>query len=125
MKWRRGAAAVCGAFVLWLAAVCAGSQDLRAAAQAVRDSSLAQRLVQWELGDLWAADSLPLPVLTVLRQSPMLLAAETQVTQAETPRNAEETPSPPRRKHRRPNNGTDGEHRRAGGIEAAVGGGGG
>ena len=84
MKWRRGAAAVCGAFVLWLAAVCAGSQDLRAAAQAVRDSSLAQRLVQWELGDLWAADSLPLPVLTVLRQSPMLLAAETQVTQAET-----------------------------------------
>ena len=36
MKWRRGAAAVCGAFVLWLAAVCAGSQDLRAAAQAVR-----------------------------------------------------------------------------------------
>ena len=94
MKWRRGAAAVCGAFVLWLAAVCAGSQDLRAAAQAVRDSSLAQRLVQWELGDLWAADSLPLPVLTVLRQSPMLLAAETQVTQAETPRNAEETPSP-------------------------------
>ena len=94
MKWRRGAAAVCGAFVLWLAAVCAGSQDLRAAAQAVRDSSLAQRLVQWELGDLWAADSLPLPVLTVLRQSPMLLAAETQVTQAEMPRNAEETPSP-------------------------------
>ena len=73
---------MCGAFVLWLAAVCAGSQDLRAAAQAVRDSSLAQRLVQWELGDLWAADSLPLPVLTVLRQSPMLLAAETQVTQA-------------------------------------------
>ena len=56
---------MCGAFVLWLAAVCAGSQDLRAAAQAVRDSSLAQRLVQWELGDLWAADSLPLPVLTV------------------------------------------------------------
>ena len=94
MKWRRGAAAVCGAFVLWLAAVCAGSQDLRAAAQAVRDSSLAQRLVQWELGDLWAADSLPLPVLTVLRQSPMLLAAETQVTQTETPRNAEGTPSP-------------------------------
>ena len=94
MKWRRGAAAVCGAFVLWLAAVCAGSQDLRAAAQAVRDSSLAQRLVQGELGDLWAADALPRPVLTVLRQSPMLLAAETQVTQAETPRNAEETPSP-------------------------------
>ena len=87
-------AAVCGAFVLWLATVCAGSQDLRAAAQAVRDSSLAQRLVQWELGDLWAADSLPLPVLTVLRQSPMLLAAEPQVMQAETPRNAEETPSP-------------------------------
>lgn len=80
--------------MLWLAAVCAGSQDLRAAAQAVRDSSLAQRLVQWELGELWAADSLPLPVLTVLRQSPMLLAAETQVTQAETPRNAEGTPSP-------------------------------
>ena len=42
MKWRRGAAAVCGAFVLWLAAVCAGSQDLRAAAQAVRPAAISQ-----------------------------------------------------------------------------------
>jgi len=47
VKWRRGAAAVCGAFVLWLAAVCAGSQDLRAAAQAMGLSySKALRMVK-------------------------------------------------------------------------------
>ena len=125
MKWRRGAAAVCGAFVLWLAAVCAGSQDLRAAAQAVRDSSLAQRLVQWELGDLWAADSLPLPVLTVLRQSPMLLAAETQVMQAAASERGGDALPRPGGNTGGPNNGTDEEHRRAGEVEAAVGGGGG
>lgn len=91
MKWRRGAAAVCGAAAVWLAAVCAGSQDLRAAAQAVRDSAVVQKLVQWELGQVWTADTLPLPVLLAVRQSPLLLAAEGAVQQAETPQG---TPSP-------------------------------
>ena len=91
MKWQRGAAAVCGAAAVWLAAVCAGSQDLRAAAQAVRDSAVVQKLVQWELGQVWTADTLPLPVLLAVRQSPLLLAAEGAVQQAETP---QETPSP-------------------------------
>ena len=81
MKWRRGAAAVCGAFVLWLAAVCAGSQDLRAAAQAVRDSSLAQRLVQWELGDLWTRDSLSPAAALTLGEAPLLLAARPAVAE--------------------------------------------
>ncbi len=91
MKWQRGAAAVCGAAAVWLAAVCAGSEDLRQAAAAVRDSAVVQKLVQWELGQVWTADTLPLPVLLAVRQSPLLLAAEGAVQQAETP---QETPSP-------------------------------
>ena len=90
MKWQRGAAAVCGAAAVWLAAVCAGSEDLRQAAAAVRDSAVVQKLVQWELGQVWTADTLPLPVLLAVRQSPLLLAAEGAVQQAETIR---ETPS--------------------------------
>lgn len=91
MKWQRSAAAVCGAAAVWLAAVCAGSEDLRQAAAAVRDSAAVQKLVQWELGQVWTADTLPLPVLLAVRQSPLLLAAEGAVQQAETPR---EAPSP-------------------------------
>ena len=91
MKWQRGAAAVCGAAAVWLAAVCAGSEDLRQAAAAVRDSAVVQKLVQWELGQVWTADTLPLPVLLAVRQSPLLLAAEGAVQQAETPQG---TPSP-------------------------------
>ena len=80
---KQGAAAVVAAAVLWLAAVCAGSDDLRSAAEAVRQSNLAQRLVQWELGDLFSPDTLPLPALLTLRQSPLLLAAQSQVTRTD------------------------------------------
>ena len=90
---RRLGAAGLAAGTLWAVVVTAGSDSASAAWAALRAASPLAAL-KWELGDLWAADSLPLPVLTVLRQSPMLLAAETQVTQAETPRNAEEPPSP-------------------------------
>ena len=75
-RLRQGAAGVAAAGVLWLAAVCAGSDDLRSAAAAVRGSDLARRFLQWELGDLFTADGLPLPALLALRQSPQLLAAE-------------------------------------------------
>ena len=74
-RLRQGAAGVAAAGVLWLAAVCAGSDDLRSAAAAVRGSDLARRFLQWELGDLFTADGLPLPALLALRQSPQLLAA--------------------------------------------------
>ena len=54
-------AGVLAAAVLWLVSVCAGSDDLSAAAEAVHQSGLARRLVQWELGGLFrAADSLSL-----------------------------------------------------------------
>ena len=45
-------AGVLAAAVLWLVSVCAGSDDLSAAAEAVHQSGLARRLVQWELGGL-------------------------------------------------------------------------
>ena len=40
-------AGVLAAAVLWLVSVCAGSDDLSAAAEAVHQSGLARRLVQW------------------------------------------------------------------------------
>lgn len=92
-KLRQGAAGVAAAGVLWLAAVCAGSDDLRSAAAAVRGSDLVQGLLQWELGDLFTADSLPLPALLTLRQSPLLLAAEGTFDYAAEP--DEPTPVPP------------------------------
>ena len=75
-RWRQGAASVAAAAVLWLAAVCAGSDDLASAAAAVRQSELARCLLQWELADLLPTDSLPLPALLALGQSPQLLAAQ-------------------------------------------------
>ena len=78
-RWRQGAASVAAAAVLWLAAVCAGSDDLASAAAAVRQSDLARRLLQWELADLLPTDSLPLPALLALGQSPQLLAAQEEI----------------------------------------------
>lgn len=79
-KLRRGVSLVLAAAVVWLAAVCAGSGDLRAAVAAVRTSRLAQRLVRWELGDLFSAvDGMTLPTLLALEQSPQLLSARYEV----------------------------------------------
>lgn len=47
---RQGAASVAAAAVLYLAAVCAGSGDLRSAAAAVENSGVARQLLRWELG---------------------------------------------------------------------------
>ena len=102
-KLRRWGAAVTAAAVLWLTAVCAGSSDLTAAIAAVGDSYLARRLVQWELGDFFpAADTIGLPALLALEQSPQLLRAhydmenvpqETVPPPVDTPQ--EEPPSAP------------------------------
>ena len=95
-RWRQGAASVAAAAVLWLAAVCAGSDDLASAAAAVRQSELARCLLQWELADLLPTDSLPLPALLALGQSPQLLAAQEEISrmQAVSPEKTE-TPAPP------------------------------
>ena len=95
-RWRQGAASVAAAAVLWLAAVCAGSDDLASAAAAVRQSELARCLLQWELADLLPTDFLPLPALLALGQSPQLLAAQEEISrmQAVSPEKTE-APAPP------------------------------
>ena len=91
----RSAAGAAAAGILWLAAVCAGSSDLRSAALAVRGSGLARSLMRWELGSLFAADELPLPALLALRQSPLLLASEDALSRADAAAEpAADTPSP-------------------------------
>lgn len=96
-------AGVLAAAVLWLVSVCAGSDDLSAAAEAVHQSGLARRLVQWELGGLFrAADSQSLPAALALEQSPQLARARYDIELAgreepvETPQilDAEDDPSP-------------------------------
>ena len=96
-------AGVLAAAVLWLVSVCAGSDDLSAAAEAVHQSGLARRLVQWELGGLFrAADSLSLPAALALEQSPQLARARYDIETAgreepvESPQvlDAEDDPSP-------------------------------
>lgn len=95
-RWRQGAASVAAAAVLWLAAVCAGSDDLASAAAAVRQSELARSLLQWELADLLPTDSLPLPALLALGQSPQLLAAQEEISRMQTlsPETPEDTAPP-------------------------------
>ena len=96
-------AGVLAAAVLWLVSVCAGSDDLSAAAEAVHQSGLARRLVQWELGGLFrAADSLSLPAALALEQSPQLARARYEIETVgreepvESPQvlDAEDDPSP-------------------------------
>ncbi len=96
-------AGVLAAAVLWLVSVCAGSDDLSAAAEAVHQSGLARRLVQWELGGLFrAADSLSLPAALALEQSPQLARARYEIETAgreepvESPQvlDTEDDPSP-------------------------------
>ena len=70
---KRVGAGVLAAAELWWVSVCDGSDDLSAAAEAVHQSGLARRLVQWELGGRFrAADSLSLPAALALEQSPQL-----------------------------------------------------
>ena len=96
---KRAWAGVLAAATLWLASVCAGSDDLTAAVNAVRQSGLVRRLVQWELGSLFPpTDTMGLPAL----QSPQLARARYDVEAArreepeETPEvlDTEDDPSP-------------------------------
>ena len=68
------------AITLWGAGVTAGSETFSAAAEAVSQrlhSPVA--LVRWELGDLQPRDGLSAAMATVLRESPLLLAARPAV----------------------------------------------
>ena len=79
-------AGLLAAATLWLASVCAGSDDLTAAAAAVRSSGLARRLIQWELGDLLrVTDAMSLPALLALEQSPQLAQARCDVEASRRP----------------------------------------
>ena len=100
---KRAWAGVLAAATLWLASVCAGSDDLTAAVNAVRQSGLVRRLVQWELGCLFRpTDTMGLPALLALEQSPQLARARYDVEAArreepeETPEvlDTEDDPSP-------------------------------
>ena len=100
---KRAWAGVLAAATLWLASVCAGSDDLTAAVNAVRQSVLVRRLVQWVLGSLFRpTDTMGLPALLALEQSPQLARARYDVEAArreepeETPEvlDTEDAPSP-------------------------------
>ena len=100
---KRAWAGVLAAATLWLVSVCAGSDDLTAAVNAVRQSGLVRRLVQWELGSLFRpTDTMGLPALLALEQSPQLARARYDVEAArreepeETPEvlDTEDDPSP-------------------------------
>ncbi len=89
---KRAWAGVLAAATLWLASVCAGSDDLTAAVNAVRQSGLVRRLVQWELGSLFRpTDTMGLPALLALEQSPQLARARYDVEAARR-EEPEETP---------------------------------
>ena len=96
-RFHRLAAMVLAAATLWVTAAAMGSDSLRDAAAAVRDSvRLPEMLLRWELGDMTAADTLALPALLALRESPLLLSAWADVAalpQDETV--TEKTPAAP------------------------------
>ena len=68
-RFTRLAAIVLAAATLWITAVTAGSDSLRSAIAAVRDSArLPVALLRWELGDTFPVDALALPAMLALRE---------------------------------------------------------
>lgn len=97
-RFRRLAAMALAAATLWVTAATVGSDSLREAADAIRDSAhLPETLLRWELGDMMPADTLALPALLALRESPLLLSAWAEVAALpeQTVPAAEETPAAP------------------------------
>ena len=92
---RRLAALALGAGTLWAAAATAGSAT---AAEALEDlrSALPLSALKWELGDLWADDTLTPAVALTIRQSPLLLAARPAMAElwAKEPETAPVPPPP-------------------------------
>lgn len=66
---RRLEAALLAAGTLWIAAVTAGS-DTAAAAFSALAEALPERMLRWELGDLWTRDSLSPAAALAIGESP-------------------------------------------------------
>lgn len=77
---RRLEAALLAAGTLWIAAVTAGS-DTAAAAVSALVEALPERMLRWELGDLWTAGGLSPAAALAIGESPLLLAAREDVTE--------------------------------------------
>lgn len=77
---RRVEAALLAAGTLWAAAVTAGS-DSAAAAYSALAEALPERMLRWELGDLWAGDGLSPAAALTIGESPLLLAAREEVAE--------------------------------------------
>lgn len=96
---RRLEAALLAAGTLWIAAVTAGSDTAAAAASALA-AALPERMLRWELGDLWPRDGLSPAAALAIGESAQLAAVRGDVAELwtlerqEPPEEDGETPSP-------------------------------
>ena len=77
---RRLEAAALAAGTLWIAFVTAGSDTASSAAEALADA-LPERMLRWELGDLWDGDGLSPAAAMTIGESPLLLSARGDVAE--------------------------------------------
>ncbi len=75
---RRLEAGLLAAGTLWIAVVTAGSDTAASAASALA-GAMPERLLRWELGDLWQRDSLSPAAALAIGESPLLAAARGEV----------------------------------------------
>lgn len=96
---RRLEAGLLAAGTLWIAFVTAGS-DTAASAAAALTAALPERILRWELGDLWPQDSLSPAAALAIGESALLLSARDEVAELwslerqEVPEEDGETPAP-------------------------------
>lgn len=95
---RRLEAAALAAGTLWIVFVTAGSESADAAAEALA-SAVPERMLRWELGDLWTRDGLSPAAALTIGESPLLTAARGDVVKLwsqrqEEPEENGETPAP-------------------------------
>ena len=77
---RRLEAGLLAAGTLWIAVVTAGSDTAASAASALA-GAMPERLLRWELGDLWQRDSLSPAAALAIGESPLLAAARGEVAE--------------------------------------------
>jgi len=77
---RRLEAALLAAGTLWVAFVTAGS-DTAASAMSALSAALPERMLRWELGDLWPRDGLSPAAALTIGESPLLTAARGEVAE--------------------------------------------
>lgn len=78
--WRRLKAAALAAGTLWIVFVTAGSDSADAAAAALA-AAMPERMLRWELGDLWRRDGLSPAAALAIGESPLLTAARGDVAE--------------------------------------------